>query len=391
MGYCRMNTRLALRVGRRRYSVPFQDHLTPVDDDLFNLGDFQHYKVKTTQLSFAETCRLQKPVVFTLRLHDPYLNLALEDYIYTNMPVSNDCNRLMFYVNSPCVVIGKNQNPWREVNLPLLENLKIPLVRRRSGGGTVVHDMGNVNYSFMATKEAFDRFKFARRIVDAVNALGHTRIKVNARGDLVTLADLKVLGSAYKLSKGRSYHHGTMLMNSNLDVLGRLLHRGDELGVVSSNAAVPSVKSPVANLGIDREDFISAVADVFEQEHTDNLENTSALEAKGHRFGITHDTELPEQIAATAKELRLWEWRFGNTFPFTHTLTHGSGLQIAMHVGRKARLEKFELQNSDCTHFELLAMMLEKRSIPYTGSSVAGFVTDDALSEWLGNSIDGTS
>ena len=81
----------------------------------------------------------------------------------------------------------KNQNPWQEVNLPVLNSLGVPMLRRRSGGGTVVHDLGNVNYSYMTTKANFDRHKFASYIVEAVNqASPRFKIETNERGDIVS-------------------------------------------------------------------------------------------------------------------------------------------------------------------------------------------------------------
>lgn len=448
------------------HNVPFHEDLTEVDEDLFNLEGFKHYKEapdvqalgKKLGLSekkdflplnnekgtdsdattnsqqegfdiFINACKLHQPVVFVSKLSNPYTNLAIEDYIYNQMPLAaeGNANRLMFYVNSPCVVIGKNQNPWNEVNLPLLNNLRIPLVRRRSGGGTVVHDLGNVNYSFMTTKDNFDRHTFANLVARAVNGIAdpEKRIMVTERGDIVSEKDnLKVSGSAYKLSKGRSYHHGTMLLNLNLDVLRQLLHRDvAKVGVVKSQAAIASVRSPVTNLNIPNEEFIEAVTNEFkesygtvrEREETglsqdpnrkgEEFDQTSMLgldafvDAYSGRnctvVSIDETTEFPEEVEEVKTQLMTWEWKFGSTTKFTHTFTNTDrNFQVILTVEKKGLVSSVEVVGADSIkeHFEFLNLVVERGdSVRYSGSEVAGFVTDDAISDWLGESIDGST
>lgn len=443
---------------RKLQQVPFQEDLTEVDDDYFNLDSFKHYKEspdvrayrKKLGLSesedlptavreeaettfnpahspsvFTEVCKLREPVVFVSKLSNPYLNLAIEDYIYNQMPVpdAQNTNRLMFYTNSPCVVIGKNQNPWNEVNLPLLNSLRIPLVRRRSGGGTVVHDLGNVNYSFMTTKDKFDRHTFADLVARAVNKVAPNQdkhITVTERGDIVTKTEsLKVSGSAYKLSKGKSYHHGTMLLNLNLEVLRQLLHRDPaKVGHVQSQAAIASVRSPVTNLNIENDVFIDSVVSEFKdaygmvsevaeaEKSEDEFDQTELLGLDGFVqaysgrncavFNIDESTELPEEITKVRDELVLWEWKFGSTSKFNHTFTNESqDFQVTFFTEKKGLLKAFELVNATGEveeQFQFLKFVLDRGDeIKYTGSDIAGFITDDAISDWIGESIDGST
>lgn len=454
--------------------MPFHDDLTPADEDFLNLGDFQHYKeapdvaehrrklgiydetsediepAKTrknhpekqvgdvvSQISqseasklpkntplFADLCTASRPVVFISQLSDPYLNLAIEDYVYSQMPVPKiGANpRLMFYVNLPCVVVGKNQNPWREVNLPLLTALRLPLVRRRLGGGTVVHDLGNVNYSFMTRKEDFDRFTFANLVVRAVNSLvlaEKNQISVNERGDIITQKEArKVSGSAYKLSRGKSYHHGTMLLNLKLDVLRQLLHRDENaLGHVHLPSAVASVSSPVANLHIDLAEFIDAVLREFQnvygtsivpetKDESTDFDQTELLGLQGFVdayssreckvFTIDESTLLPEEIQAIRAELMQWEWKYGATPRFQHKFHHPRhNVHVTIDVERKGLVSAVDVEGGDVNVKEAFQYLKEVVArgdeIQYTGSNVAGFVVDDELSEWIGNAIDGTS
>lgn len=455
-------------MARRGLNVPFQDDLTPADDDLFNLGDFQHYHEapgpkkaddsESTAMSapakaeskiamtLESLVTMKQPLIVRSSLTNPFLNLAIEDYIYSHMPVpgaNGNCNRLVFYVNKPCVVIGKNQNPWKEVNLPALTSLRIPLVRRRSGGGTVVHDLGNVNYSFMTTKEKFDRHVFANIVAaaanDALDANDHMtsdHVVVNSRGDIVTADGLKVSGLAYKLLRGKSYHHGTMLLTSRLDVLRALLKRDSKLGIVETKAAVASVPSPVANLGLSADVFIDSVSTGFSDAYGTAAapDTTSEEYIQNELLGLTdffagqhpnscdsiiidESTTLPAEILETLRQLATWEWVYGSSTAFTHRFEHPSGIEIEFEIEKGAKLKGVKLsrlkrteskERDGQTHeeslaletrlqnireaFECLDLVLERGDIVrYTGSDVAGFITDDELSDWIGNCIDGTT
>lgn len=428
-------------------NVPFHEDLTQANIDDFGLGDFQHYQesedvlakreefIRETytrepivQPSFQQICQLKEPLVVVSRLNNPYLNLAIEDYVYNAMPLPKDklvnYNRLLFYTNNPCVVIGKNQNPWKEANLPLLNSLKLPLIRRRSGGGTVVHDKGNVNFSFMTTKDNFDRFKFTNLIKLAINSTAKAKyeLTVNERGDVTTVKQedgisYKVSGSAYKLSKGKSYHHGTMLLNSRLDILGKLLSRDEsKLGKVDAKNSIESVRSKVVNLEIAEKDFTDSVTKAFEQEFAVNeelSEEEKEQDDQNELFGLTdfveanksvqvlvidETTELPEEIMNTSNELQQWQWRFGSTPVFCHTLTNKEfGFEIQFSVGKHGYLQDFEItfreeHNEEIiASFQFLREYIENNQLEYIGSNIAGFITHDKISDWVGESIDGTN
>lgn len=130
-------------------------------------------------------------------------------------------NVLLLYRNSSCVIIGRNQNPWTEVNIKLLNESKIPLIRRKSGGGTVFHDLGNTNYCVMMPRDVFKRSTSVTMIADALSNLD-IPAKVNSRYDIV-LGDKKISGSAYKIANDKSYHHGTMLIDTDLGHLRNIL------------------------------------------------------------------------------------------------------------------------------------------------------------------------
>lgn len=231
---------------------------------------------------------------------DPYLNLSIEDHILRKSPP--DSTVLFLYVNRPCVVIGRNQNPWSEVNLGILnaatgtKELKdteapgigaVDLVRRRSGGGTVFHDEGNLNWSITCPRNEFTRDKHAEMVVRALRKQGIERARVNERHDIVldqgherrpsdpedthrtpyTVDEgiprpLKVSGSAYKLTRQRALHHATTLLESpNLHIISQYLRSPAKNHIEAKG--VESVSSPVSNIGLELKPYQKRLQEVF--------------------------------------------------------------------------------------------------------------------------------
>lgn len=227
--------------------------------------------------------------IYLSRTLDPFVNLAIEQYLLTHSPPSSTI--LFLYSNRPSVILGRNQNPWVEVNNGLLKKghgdiKKVDLVRRRSGGGTVWHDEGNVNYSVIFPPAEFDRDKHALMVVRALQSLGVERAKVNERHDIVMdvrpekelpksedivegelpaeVKPKKISGSAYKLTKHRSMHHGTCLLNSkNLSMIGKYLK--SPASPYIKGLGTPSVRSKITNVGVANELFEKAVVGEFEK------------------------------------------------------------------------------------------------------------------------------
>lgn len=205
--------------------------------------------------------------IYISRSHDPFLNLSIEHFLLQKTPAQSSV--LFLYVNSPCVVIGRNQNPWLETDLRLLNRdpnkprgtkdpyllEDVKLVRRRSGGGAVFHDEGNVNYSVICPTEVFTRDKHAEVVAEAINHLSQgEKARVNERHDIVLdrtqggiFQTLKVSGSAFKLTRGRALHHGTCLLRSpNIAKISP--HLKSPARQFLSARGVESVPSPVGNV-----------------------------------------------------------------------------------------------------------------------------------------------
>ena len=266
--------------------------------------------IKNTPSSTTQTRLFTQSLTSPLQIYrststDPYLNLSIEHHLLQHS--DPDSTILFLYANRPCVVIGRNQNPWLEVNLQQLrqglpstssspeelagetaKNAPIALVRRRSGGGTVFHDAGNVNYSVICPPAVFDRDRHAEMVVRALRRLGVQRARVNERHDIVVDVDVgvgvdvergdggvgeqtqtfKVSGSAYKLTRTRSLHHGTCLLSSpNLGQVSGLLRSPAE-GFIKARG-VESVRSRIRNVGVGGDEFVEAVVGEFTRMYGD--------------------------------------------------------------------------------------------------------------------------
>jgi lipoyltransferase/lipoate-protein ligase len=226
----------------------------------------QHHVRRYSDFVRAATNPSNKTQIYISRSLDPYLNLSIEHYLLQKTPA--DSTVLFLYTNRPSIIIGRNQNPWVEANLNFVreEKPEIQIVRRRSGGGTVFHDEGNVNYSVICPTPAFDRDKHAQMVVRALRQLGLAGMRVNPRHDIVFYGkkfNFKVSGSAYKLTRLRSLHHGTCLLSSpNLNAIKHLLKSRTKPFVKAKG--VGSVSSRITNTGVkENEAFENAVVSEF--------------------------------------------------------------------------------------------------------------------------------
>ena len=177
-----------------------------------------------------------------LNSNDPYYNLAVEEYLFNTA----DDDIFMLWQNEPCVVIGKNQNAYAEVELEYAKEQGIKVVRRITGGGAVYHDLGNVNYTFITSQEkakALDYEYFTKPIIEALASFG-VSCKLSGRNDL-ECDGRKISGNAQHTANGRILHHGTLLFDADVETMSKVLRTNKEK--LEYNA-VKSHKSRVVNI-----------------------------------------------------------------------------------------------------------------------------------------------
>lgn len=179
-------------------------------------------------------------IILATDSRDVYRNLAVEEWLLEHSP---RLPVLFLCVNDPCVVIGKNQNPWRECRLSLMEKEGVVLARRISGGGAVYHDAGNLNVSVIVPRTQYVEDRQYELIFQCLEKFGINASRV--RKNSLAVDGLKFSGQAFCHRRDRSLHHGTLLVNSDLNRLGRYL--GADIEGIETRA-IASVPAEVANL-----------------------------------------------------------------------------------------------------------------------------------------------
>lgn len=236
---------------------------------------------------------------------EPYFNLALEEYILKHLP--GEESTVFVSVNEQSVIIGRNQNPWREVNLGYAIEKNIPVVRRISGGGTVFHDPGNINISFIQkySSKSFNNYsEFTRPVISYLNSIG-IPAELNTRNDIV-VNGLKISGNAQFSSKNMMLSHGTLLVNSDLETLNKILEV-KKLNFVSKSTS--STRSNVTSLSafkgqeLSVEEVISGISKELKYSF-----NVVKQELTGKDIEAVHKL--------IAEKYNTFEWNYGRTHDF---------------------------------------------------------------------------
>ncbi|HBJ1647985.1 TPA: lipoate--protein ligase [Clostridium botulinum] len=172
---------------------------------------------------------------------DPAYNLALEEELLRNL--KDNENILYLWQNDRTVVIGRNQNPYSECNLDYMKENNITLVRRISGGGTVFHDLGNLNFTFLTKEVDVNLEKQLKVIIDGIKKLGLVA-EISGRNDLL-IDNKKFSGHAFYSEDGNYFHHGTIMIDINLNELSKALNPSK---LKLQSKGIKSVRSRVINL-----------------------------------------------------------------------------------------------------------------------------------------------
>lgn len=259
---------------------------------------------------------------------DPRINLAIEEYVLYNMDIEQD-DFLLFYINKPSIIIGKNQNTIEEINTDYVEDNDIIVVRRLSGGGAVYHDLNNLNFSFL-TKDDGDSFnnykKFTQPVVDALAKLG-VKAELSGRNDILA-EGRKVSGNAQYAIKGRMFSHGTLLFKTDIDAVASALKvKKDKI----ESKGIKSVRSRVGNIS----DFLKEPMTV-EQFRMEILKSIFNGEENIQYYELT-DSDWEKIREISKNRYQTWEWNYGKSPKFNIQKTHrfpSGGLDIRLDVNR---------------------------------------------------------
>ena len=295
---------------------------------------------------------------------NPWDNLAREEWLM------EDCGDeeaiLYLWQNAHTVVIGRNQNAWAECWLDLLESEGGRLARRSTGGGAVYHDLGNLNFSFIMPRKAYDMELQLGTVLGALRKLG-IAAEFSGRNDLV-IGGRKFSGNAYKMTRDRGLHHGTLLLSADMAKISRYLNVDPEK---LRSKGVASVESRVMNLrdarpGLTLEDLQGA------------LEREFVLRCPART--VLRGAEVPrdEKFARLAEQYRSREWLYGRAGDCEVTVGRrfpwgGVELQFDIRDGRVASPAVF----SDAMDGEMvLSMAVLLDGAPYSWKEMAELIRE---------------
>ncbi|TDG78947.1 hypothetical protein C5L31_000542 [Secundilactobacillus malefermentans] len=253
-------------------------------------------------------------IFYRMKSHDIGRNLATEQYLMNHLNLTEPL--LLFYYQTPCIIVGRNQNTLEEVNQDYVAEHDITVTRRLSGGGAVFDDLGNLSFSFVINNpDEFGDFKtFTQPIVDALHEMGATGVEVSGRNDLL-VDGKKFSGNAMYTKNGKIFSHGTLMLDVDLDVVTHALNVPEDK---IKSKGIKSVRSRVTNL----KPYLSPeYQDLAVPEFRDTILKKlygvdDVAQIADKEYQLTQEDEAAIEDLVT-KYYHNWEWVYGSSPEFT--------------------------------------------------------------------------
>lgn len=246
-----------------------------------------------------DVAHLKDTVYIDVASTDPAFNLALEQYVFDQLP--RDRQYFLFWQNDNAVIIGKHQNTLAEINESYIREHGIRVVRRLSGGGAVYHDLGNLNFTWITDagqESQIDLKRFCQPVADALRSLG-ADAQVSGRNDIL-ISGQKISGNSQYVRENRIMHHGTLLFDSDLSILGNALNvdpsKIQAKGIQSVRSRVSTIR-PHLQKDISLADFKALL---LEHLFPDGVE----------RYALT-ETDIAAIEELRTQRYGTWEWNYG--------------------------------------------------------------------------------
>ena len=264
---------------------------------------------------------------------DPRINLAIEEYALKNLDINE--SYLLFYINQPSIIIGRNQNTVEEINQDYVDENDIIVVRRLSGGGAVYHDLGNLNFSFITKDdgESFHNFKkFTEPVVDALKELG-VEAELSGRNDLLA-GGRKISGNAQFSTNGRMFSHGTLMLSSEIEnVVSALKVNKDKI----KSKGIKSIRSRVANIS----EFLAEPIGIEEFKQR-ILEHIFGGLDKVERYEWTEE-DWKKIMEISESRYQQWDWNYGKSPKFN--VQHSQRFEGVGQVDIRLEVAKGQIEN----------------------------------------------
>ena len=304
---------------------------------------------------------------------NPYYNLAFEEYVLANR---KDGDYLLLWQNDNTIVVGQNQNTEAEINRSFVEEHNIRVVRRGTGGGAVYHDLGNLNYSFISDANGIGTSgmtRFTEPIVAALQGLG-MHAEASGRNDILA-EGRKVSGTAQRLSGNRILYHGTLLFDSNPDMVAGALQVDP---TKFQSKSTKSVRSRIGNIrSFLKEDMDLPAFWAYLKK---------VLAADGIVQGALSSEELAAVDALKENKYDTWEWNFGRSPNYTlrsRKRFAGGGVEVLLSV-EQGHIQDAAFYGDFLSLRSLTPLIAALRGCPFRESEVAAVLRRFPISEYFG-------